>query len=86
MQKFNYYEHQENVELALSVCEEIGINREIALKGILKNKPDPGALVIWKIKINNSVNQFVSAFAANDPQSTLDICNKLSKIFRLLYF
>ena len=79
MQKFNYYEHQENVELALSVCEEVGINRKIALKGILKNKPDPGALVIWKIKINNSINHFVSAFAANDPQSTLDICNKLSK-------
>ena len=78
MQQFNYYEHKENVELALSVCEEVGVDREIALKGILKNNPDPGALVIWKVEINKSINHFVSAFAANDPQSTLDICNKLS--------
>ena len=78
MQKFNYYEHKENVELALSVCEEVGVDRKVALKGILKNNPDPGALVIWKIEINQSINHFVSAFAANDPQSTLDIYNKLS--------
>ena len=78
MKKFNYFEHQDNVELALSVCEEVGVSREVALKGILKNNPDPGALVIWKTKIKKSINYFVSAFAANDPQSTLDIYNKIS--------
>ena len=78
MQKFNYFEHQENVELALSVCSELGIDEKTALKGILENTPDPGALVIWKIEIKKTINRFVSAFAANDPQSTLDICNKLS--------
>ncbi len=78
MQKFNYFEHKENVELALSVCIELGIDKKIALKGILKNTPDPGALVIWNVKIKKNINYFVSAFAANDPQSTLDICNKLS--------
>ena len=78
MQKFNYFEHKENVELALSVCIELGIDKKTALKGILKNTPDPGALVIWNVKIKDTINYFVSAFAANDPQSTLDICNKLS--------
>ena len=78
MRKFNYFEHQDNVELALSVCEHLGVDREIALKGILKNKPDPGALVVWQIKIKKTVNYFISAFAANDPQSTFDICNKIS--------
>ena len=78
MKKFNYFEHQDNVELALSVCEEAGIERKTALRGILKNRPDPGALVIWKIKVKESMNYFVSAFAANDPQSTFDIYNKIS--------
>ena len=78
MQKFNYFEHKENVDLALSVCTELGIDEKTALEGILKNTPDPGALVIWNVKIKNNINHFVSAFAANDPQSTLDICNKLS--------
>ena len=41
----------------ISVCEEVGVDREIALKGILKNNPDPGALVIWKVEINKSINQ-----------------------------
>ena len=78
MKKFDYFEHKDNVELALAVCEQIGIDRDTALKGILKNPPDPGALVIWKIKISQFTSYFVSAFAANDPQSTLDICNKIS--------
>ena len=78
MQKFNYFEHKENVELALSVCLDLGIDEKTALEGILTNTPDPGALVIWKVKIKKTLNHFVSAFAANDPQSTLDICNKLS--------
>ena len=55
MKKFNYFEHQDNVELALAVCEEVGVDRDIALKGILKNKPDPGALVIWKIRLVGSI-------------------------------
>ncbi len=78
MKRFNYFEHQDNVELALAVCEQVGIDRNVALRGILKNNPDPGALVIWKFKIKKSINHFVSAFAANDPQSTLDIYNKIS--------
>ena len=78
MKKFDYFEHQDNVELALSVCEHIGVDRKIALEGILKNKPDPGALIIWKIKIKKNINYFISAFAANDPQSTLNICDKIS--------
>tara|TARA_Y100000996_G_scaffold22228_2_gene16163 strand:- start:2260 stop:3426 length:1167 start_codon:yes stop_codon:yes gene_type:complete len=78
MRKFDYFEHQDNVELALSVCENLGVSREVALKGILKNRPDPGALVVWKVEIKKSVNYFISAFAANDPQSTYDITKKIS--------
>ena len=78
MKRFNYFEHQDNVELALAVCEQVGVDRSVALRGILKNNPDPGALVIWKFKVKKSINYFVSAFAANDPQSTLDIYNKIS--------
>ncbi|MAV64186.1 MAG: poly-gamma-glutamate synthase PgsB [Candidatus Marinimicrobia bacterium] len=78
MNRFQYFEHKDNVELALKVCKEVGVEEQIALKGILKNHPDPGALVIWKIKVNSGSNYFVSAFAANDPESTLDIWKKIS--------
>ena len=78
MKKFNYFEHQDNVELSLSVCKHLGMDEKTALKGMLKNKPDPGALFIWETKIKKGINFFISAFAANDPQSTFDICSKVS--------
>ena len=44
---------------------------------MLKTSPDPGALIIWDLFFKNKTNQFVSAFAANDPKSTLQIWNLL---------
>ena len=68
LKKFPYIEHPENIGLALKVCEELGVPAKIALNGMAKTNPDPGALLIWNLQKNN---EFVSAFAANDPDSTL---------------
>ena len=65
-------EHRENVAVALKVCEINGVEREIALNGMLKAKPDPGATVIWKINCDGNSNFFVNLMAANDPSSTLN--------------
>ena len=77
MNKFPYLEHAENVAIAVQVCKDAGVEEEIALEGMLKVSPDPGALVIWKLNMQNE-HQFVSAFAANDPKSTLQIWNLLN--------
>ncbi len=70
IENFHYLEHPENISLALKVCQELGVSKNKALKGMLKAEPDPGALLIWNIK---NKNQFVSAFAANDPDSTFKV-------------
>ena len=70
---FPYIEHPDNIALALKVCEEIGIKKEIALKGMLKTNPDPGALIAMNVNYKNKTNKFISAFAANDPDSTLKV-------------
>ena len=70
MDKMPYLEHKENVNLALAVCEQIGIKRKKALVGMLKTNADPGALLIWNLDNNN---KFISAFAANDPDSTFKV-------------
>jgi len=70
MDRMPYLEHKENVSLALAVCEQVGIKRKKALDGMLKTKPDPGALLIWHLDNNN---KFISAFAANDPDSTFKV-------------
>ena len=77
MDKFPFLEHAENVALALQVCKDVGVAEELALSGMLKTNPDPGALVIWDLDFKGCIHHFVSAFAANDPKSTLQIWNML---------
>ena len=59
------------------VCELNGVDKQIALKGMLSVNPDFGATIIWKLKINELFNHFVNVFAANDPMSTFDIYKQL---------
>jgi poly-gamma-glutamate synthase PgsB/CapB len=67
---FTYLEHQENVELALAVCEELGIDSETALRGMRRAKPDPGAMTEDEVEFFGRTIVFVNGFAANDPIST----------------
>ena len=77
LNKFPFLEHADNVALALQVCKDVGVSQEDALNGMLKTNPDPGALVIWDLDFDKTFHHFVSAFAANDPKSTLQIWNML---------
>jgi poly-gamma-glutamate synthase PgsB/CapB len=70
VEAFPYLEHQDNVELALAVCEEIGIDNETALRGMWRAKPDPGAMTETKVEFFGRHVIFVNGFAANDPIST----------------
>ena len=70
MEAFPYLEHQENVELALAVCEEIGVDNDTALRGMWRSKPDPGAMTEAEVEFFGRKIVFVNGFAANDPFST----------------
>ena len=77
--QLSFIEHPENIELAIKVCKEVGVEKDTVLNGILKAQPDPGALFIWNIHYKKNKNKFVSAFAANDPNSTMKVWNLISK-------
>ena len=68
---FSHIEHAENVATALRVCEDLGIDRDIALQGMWSATPDPGALTAYELSFFGRTVAFVNAFAANDPDSTL---------------
>ncbi len=70
---FSYLEHAENVALALRVCESVGVDRRIALAGMWKATPDPGAMRVFRHHVSDTPWYFVNAFAANDPESTAQI-------------
>ncbi len=67
---FSYLGHRDNIELALSVCEELGIDNETALRGMWRARPDPGAMTEAEVEFFGRHIVFVNGFAANDPIST----------------
>lgn len=64
---------RENVALAVAVCETAGVDRNIALAGMRQMIPDSGNLTIYKISLGGRIVRVVNAFAANDPESTLQL-------------
>lgn len=70
---FPYREHPDNVALALAVCEELGVDRDTALRGMHSAKPDPGAMTEHRLDFFGRSIHFVHGFAANDPVSTRQI-------------
>jgi gamma-polyglutamate synthase len=77
MKGFRYIEHRENVSLALAVCQHAGIDRETALKGMYLAVPDAGALMAFRVEAFQKHLVFYNAFAANDPDSTLLVWQKI---------
>jgi len=67
---FNYVEHKENVALSLKVCRSLGVPREVALQGMWRARPDPGAMREFEIEVFGRNIIFVNGFAANDPESS----------------
>lgn len=72
---FSYIEHAENVALALKVCADLGVERNVALRGMWQAQPDPGVLMDYEIDFFGRRIVFVNAFAANDPESTERLWN-----------
>jgi poly-gamma-glutamate synthase PgsB/CapB len=70
MSRFRYKEHPENVALALRVAEDLGVERSVALSGMWKTEPDPGALTRHPVDFFGRRVVFYNGFAANDPIST----------------
>lgn len=73
MAGFCYLEHKENIALALAVCQHLGVDREVALKGMYACIPDPGVLKVSSLSHSGKRIRFVNAFKANDPFSTLRV-------------
>ena len=78
--KFDYMIFPDNASLALAVGEALGIDEETCFKGMLNAHPDPGAMRITRIGDENLNCTFVNGFAANDPQSTVYIWERVKEL------
>lgn len=68
-----------NVALALEVCKYIGIDEKKALEGMKNYHRDPGVLKVLLYKNRENKIYFINVMAANDPNSTEIIIDRLSK-------
>ncbi|MBL7084437.1 MAG: poly-gamma-glutamate synthase PgsB [Candidatus Aminicenantes bacterium] len=75
------FEFEENIRLSLAVTEFLGVDREVALRGIKRVKPDFGSLKVWTKDFGSPPHRWhlVSGFAANDTESTRRILSSLQK-------
>jgi poly-gamma-glutamate synthase PgsB/CapB len=70
LRPFPYLEHRENVALALRVCEVLGVDRQVALRGMWSARPDPGVLTVHELDFFGRRLFFANGLAANDPESS----------------
>jgi poly-gamma-glutamate synthase PgsB/CapB len=74
---------EQNYRLALAVAAFLGKDRDKAYRAAVGVAPDFGGLKVWKAKTKTDAPlsgwYFVSAFAANDPETTRDVLVKLEK-------
>lgn len=80
MEGFTYFEHPENVALALALCDSLKIDRQTALKAMKKTAPDEGALRKFSYQHSQHQVQFYNALAANDPESSMMIWKNIQKM------
>jgi poly-gamma-glutamate synthase PgsB/CapB len=82
MERFAYEELPENVSLALEVCQDIGVEREVALAGMWQVTPDAGALTRRRYRhevpgVGVREVEFINGFAVNDPVSYQRVWQRL---------
>jgi len=73
-------EFEANRHLAAAVAARLGIEPGTALRGMEKARPDFGSLRLWDVRLPGAGNllRLVSAFAANDPDSTRRVLDALA--------
>jgi len=72
-------EPAENVEVALRVCEAVGVSRERALAGMKAAIPDAGALRVLPSRLGMARITFINAFSLNDVDSLRVVWRSLAE-------
>ncbi len=73
------HEFEQNFRIAMAVAKFLGKDQKKAYRAAKRTSPDFGSLKVWQADVDSPLRgwSFVSAFAANDPESTWDVLVKL---------
>ncbi|WPF65315.1 MULTISPECIES: poly-gamma-glutamate synthase PgsB [unclassified Corynebacterium] len=79
--RFSYQQFEENIAVALAVAEELGIDTQTAVRGMIKAAPDPGTTSVTEIHQGEDSMFWVPMFAVNDWESTVRVFDSVSETF-----
>jgi poly-gamma-glutamate synthase PgsB/CapB len=71
LRRFSWTTFKDNVAIAITVAELLGVSRRDALAGMWEAPPDPGVLSVQEYHADGKYLRVANIFAANDPESTL---------------
>ena len=80
LKQFPYMMFPENAAIGLALAEVLGIDEQIALKGMLNAPVDPGAMRVHTLGDVSQPSFFYNGFAANDASSTISIWDKIQEL------
>jgi poly-gamma-glutamate synthase PgsB/CapB len=74
------FEFEQNIDLACAVAIRLGVDVKTIREGIRRVRYDIGGLRVWRYRPEDSGGTcyLVNAFAANDPQSTMELLSKVT--------
>ncbi len=75
--RFDYIAFKENVAIAIVISEMLGIDRDVAMRGMVRADPDPGVLRIKELAIGGKHVTWANLFAVNDRESMVAAMEKL---------
>ncbi|MBE3111258.1 MAG: poly-gamma-glutamate synthase PgsB, partial [Acidobacteria bacterium] len=81
--RLSFGEFEPNARLALAVLASLGVERKTAERGVAAASPDFGSLRAWRGRFGDPPRPAVcvSAFAANDPESSAAALSKIGREF-----
>lgn len=74
---FDYIAFKENITIALSVADIVGVPRDVAMRGMVAAPPDPGVLRMKELRIGGKKVTWANLFAVNDRESMIAAMVKL---------
>lgn len=77
LNEFPFMVFKNNCAIGLGFARAMGIDDETAKRAMLKSHPDPGATQIVPVERDGKKCYLVNAFAANEPESSLEIMEKI---------
>ncbi len=80
MRGFGHIEFEDNVAVGLEVARHLGIDRDVAMRGMWSAEPDPGVLRIVETELEGVRVTWANMFAVNDRESTIAVYDRV-KLF-----